>query len=145
MAVWPCVLLGLGGGSYARHKVGHQSCPFFVLLGLTKHVPLSFWVSPNMAFLCPFGSHQTRPFFVLLGGSHTFAGTEAEPAAELVFPCAAFWYLQKSLCMLQKVWVSSPGSWALQESNSHHQGKKRCWKCRFVRTIIQVGHNSFLV
>ncbi|NWX55824.1 A4GCT acetylglucosaminyltransferase, partial [Promerops cafer] len=39
--------------------------------------------------------------------------------------------------MLQTVWVSSPGSWALQGSNSHRQGKKRCWKCRFVRTIIQ--------
>lgn len=34
------------------------------------------------------GSHQTCSLFVLLGGSGTSSGTEAEPAAELVFPCA---------------------------------------------------------
>lgn len=90
------------------------------------------------------GSHQTCSFFVLLGGSGTSSGTEAEPAAELVFPCAPYSYLQKSLCMVQTVWVSSPGSWALQESDCHRQGKKRSWRCRFVRTIIQVGPNSFL-
>ncbi|NWI61174.1 A4GCT acetylglucosaminyltransferase, partial [Calyptomena viridis] len=39
--------------------------------------------------------------------------------------------------MLHTVWVSSSGSWNLRESEHHPEGKKRSWKCRFVRTIIQ--------
>lgn len=87
-------------------------------MDLTKRVPsLSFQVDPT-----PFLGLRLSWFFCR----------------------APFSHLQKSLCMLQTVWGSSAGSWALQESDCHHQGKKRSWKCRLVRTIIRVGPNSFL-
>lgn len=93
-------------------------------------------------------SPKTCLFFVLLGGSRwpqTISGTDTQPTAEPFFLCASVSCLQKSLCMFQTVWVSSPGSWALREPDCHRDGKPTSWKCGFVRTIIQVGPSSSLV
>jgi len=93
-------------------------------------------------------SLKTCPFFALLGGfnwSQTVSGAEIQPAAEPGFLRALVSCLQKSLCMLQTVWVSSPGSWASREPDCHHDGKQTTWRSGLVRTIIQVGPSSLLV
>lgn len=102
------------------------------------------WVDVGMRWVSP----KTGHFFALLGGSHwpqTVSGTEIQPAAEPVFLCASVSCLQKALCMLQTVWVSSPGSWASKKPACHRHGKQTRWKRGFVRAIIQVGPSSMLV
>ncbi|XP_064020818.1 alpha-1,4-N-acetylglucosaminyltransferase [Pogoniulus pusillus] len=39
--------------------------------------------------------------------------------------------------MLQTVWVSSAGSWALRGSGCHWHGRQSTWACGFLRAVIQ--------